>query len=273
MKNRPQPRPSNDARKREVNPAFYEALADAGKRTTPEELKAKGVKKLRTYRLSEISFLIEKALNRTLVERTLGSIQPEEMADLANAAESEFRTQVESLEELRESRGKLREQRDSMQVELARLRDRVAQREARSKELDSDDLRHMLLEMRGALRPLLDTARAPDWLVKDVLSDLMQLVKKQRDEALGDERDDLKREISQLERRVTKLVASLEETERVLARVAATKDLETGIASIYRTVQGLSSGEENLDQKRRMMAAVFAANLELQRALELRAHA
>lgn len=261
---------AGDRRKREVNPAFFEALADAGQRTTPEELKAKGVKKLRTYRLSEISFLIERALNKTLVERTLGSIQPDEMVDLAAAAETEFRTQVESLEELTESRGELRKQRDGMQRELSRLRERVVGRGRSTKELDNEGLRHLLLELRGALRPLSEAARAPDWLVKDVVGDLFRLVKKHQNQVLGAERDEFQSEIEQLERRIGKLVAGLEETERVLARVAATKDLETGIASIYRTVQGLSSGEENMDQKSRMMAAVFAANLELQRSLNLR---
>ena len=69
--------------------------------------------------------------------------------------------------------------------------------------------------------------------------------------------------IDQLERRIAKLVRSLSETEAVLQRVAAMKNIDLGIASLYRVVQGLSE-DPNLNEKRDMMRRIFEANVVLQ---------
>ncbi|HIG12247.1 MAG: diguanylate cyclase [bacterium] len=69
--------------------------------------------------------------------------------------------------------------------------------------------------------------------------------------------------VEQLERRLAKMSESLEITEEELQRVLATRNVDSGIASIYRTVQGLSDVEGNLALKKEMMAAIFEANLEL----------
>jgi hypothetical protein len=54
----------------------------------------------------------------------------------------------------------------------------------------------------------------------------------------------------------------------VLSRVAASKQLEEGIESIYRTVQGLSVGEQDFGRKQDLMASIFVANLALRKAHE-----
>jgi len=72
------------------------------------------------------------------------------------------------------------------------------------------------------------------------------------------------RHIQNLERRVTKLTQSLDLTEAELKRVAAMKNVDTGVASIYRTVQGLSDDDDSYEQKSAMLADIFEANLALQ---------
>jgi GGDEF domain-containing protein len=69
--------------------------------------------------------------------------------------------------------------------------------------------------------------------------------------------------IEQLERRVSKLTESLGLTEAELKRVAQMKNIDLGLASIYRTVQGLSADEGNAEQKREMLKNVFEANIAL----------
>ena len=69
-----------------------------------------------------------------------------------------------------------------------------------------------------------------------------------------------------LERRIAKLNRRLEEAEDGLRRLAALKDAEPGIASVYRGVQGLSSEEDYLTFKRELMRKIFLANLELKQA-------
>jgi diguanylate cyclase (GGDEF)-like protein len=70
-------------------------------------------------------------------------------------------------------------------------------------------------------------------------------------------------QIETLERRVAKLRDLLDQSETALGDLAATKGVEAGIASIYRTVQGLQPDEKG--QKKEMLSLIFEANLELQK--------
>lgn len=72
-------------------------------------------------------------------------------------------------------------------------------------------------------------------------------------------------QIQLLERRLAKLTQVLGFTEEELRRIAAMKGLDSGLASIYRTVQGLSSSEEQFARKRDLMRSIFEANTELKR--------
>lgn len=71
------------------------------------------------------------------------------------------------------------------------------------------------------------------------------------------------RKIDLLERRLSKLTKSLETTEGELRRVASMKAVDTGLSSIYRTVQGLSGEDNNSEVKKAMLANIFEANLAL----------
>jgi len=67
-----------------------------------------------------------------------------------------------------------------------------------------------------------------------------------------------------LQRRVRKLVAALELAEGEINRLRRTTEVETGQASIYREVQGLSPDDPLLALKRELMARIFEANEALQ---------
>jgi len=72
-------------------------------------------------------------------------------------------------------------------------------------------------------------------------------------------------QIDLLERRLTKLKDLLDVAEGELAHLASIKGVDAGIASIYRTVQGLSQSESQFAQKKEMLSLIFEANLELQK--------
>jgi hypothetical protein len=74
--------------------------------------------------------------------------------------------------------------------------------------------------------------------------------------------------IDRLERRVAKLVVTLQETERALQRSLVSQNLERGIESLYRAVQGLSASDPNAEQKRGILNKIFQANVELRSALD-----
>jgi diguanylate cyclase (GGDEF)-like protein len=73
--------------------------------------------------------------------------------------------------------------------------------------------------------------------------------------------------IDLLERRLAKLTHLLGVTEEELQRVAAMKGIDLGIASIYRSVQGLSDDAANREKKIEMMKEIFKANLEMRQKL------
>jgi diguanylate cyclase (GGDEF)-like protein len=81
----------------------------------------------------------------------------------------------------------------------------------------------------------------------------------------GGDLEEARARIDVLERRIAKLVHVLGVTEEELQRVAALKGIDLGIASIYRSVQGISSDATFRDQKLRMMRNIFEANLDLKR--------
>ena len=73
--------------------------------------------------------------------------------------------------------------------------------------------------------------------------------------------------IDNLERRIRKLTRSLETTEDALRRVSRLGEHDPGIASIYRTVQGLTAEDPAWEAKQSLLGAIFEANVELQRQL------
>ncbi|MDF1839763.1 MAG: diguanylate cyclase [Planctomycetota bacterium] len=73
------------------------------------------------------------------------------------------------------------------------------------------------------------------------------------------------REIDNLQRRVAKLTHSLGITEGEIARLQNSPDVEAGVASLYRNVQGLSTQDARAELKKDLMSAIFEANLNMKR--------
>jgi hypothetical protein len=68
-----------------------------------------------------------------------------------------------------------------------------------------------------------------------------------------------------LERRVAKMRGELAGLERSLAELEQRAATDEGVASIYKTVQGLSASEAQRELKRDLMRQIFEANVGLQR--------
>jgi diguanylate cyclase (GGDEF)-like protein len=79
--------------------------------------------------------------------------------------------------------------------------------------------------------------------------------------------EDKARQVELLERRIAKLTDLLGITEEELKRVAAMKGIDLGMASIYRTVQGLSLDAGQYERKREMMRTIFETNFHLRQKL------
>ncbi|MBL4770081.1 MAG: diguanylate cyclase [Planctomycetes bacterium] len=85
-------------------------------------------------------------------------------------------------------------------------------------------------------------------------------------EVLPDNKEqNYQREIDNLQRRIAKLTNSLGVTEGEIARLRSSPDVEAGVASLYRNVQGLSTVDVRAELKKDLMSAIFEANLDLKR--------
>ena len=73
-----------------------------------------------------------------------------------------------------------------------------------------------------------------------------------------------KREVEQLNRRLAKLTSSLELTEKEIARLRKLKNVDDGVESIYRDVQGLDDSDGRAEIKKELMGEIFKANMHLQ---------
>jgi GGDEF domain-containing protein len=80
--------------------------------------------------------------------------------------------------------------------------------------------------------------------------------------ALAESHREHSSEIEKLERRISKLTRALEDAQGELVRSQAGATIDPGVASAYRTVQGLRD-EQGTGAKREMLEKLFEANLEL----------
>ena len=122
-----------------MDPNLDSAITDAVRRwarpTTVEELQARGVRKVRSVSMTRIAGLLEKAVNRALVQRTIGDMG-EENDSFSRAAREEFVKMVRSGEDaeggteassaLDRLKSELRERRALLQEEQAELTSELA---------------------------------------------------------------------------------------------------------------------------------------------------
>lgn len=271
----------------ELNPAFEAALQELGRTTTPEDLRRRGVRSVTSIDKADVARLIEISVNRTLLARTLGGLSDEERRFVIDAAGEAFSGDVRTMQDLASSRATIQRDRRDIQDELELLKRELAPAEvdegdpgaggAGFEELRERDaarrLRSLRLRVQARLLPVFDRLPPGGPTLRATVLELMAVFAQEHEQALARERDSLARErdsmagrVEQLERRIGKLMRSLEETETVLARVAGMKDLEQGIESIYRKVQGLSPADADQERKLDMMRTIFEANLELRAA-------
>lgn len=103
-------------------------------------------------------------------------------------------------------------------------------------------------------------------LEREVLAVLQRTVGEARPARAS--RAEVQGEMRALAERVAELKRLLDASEGELARLIQEKSLDPGLASIYRSVQGLDPGERNFSQKKELLAVLYRANVELLRQLE-----
>ena len=254
--------------------SLKKAVRQIAYRTDVDSLKKQGVNKVNVLGLDRIVALIDEAVHRSLKSRLVG-IEREAVAD---ATKSEFLRLLRSNQNLEKQRSELERLKDRSEEEVDGLRRELQQMQSQLEQRMSESVtiedhgryegenQAIAEKIRDVLTQVVSEGRID---VGGLQERLMELVlhsvgdeRRQTEEAKQALRD---REVENLQRRISKLTQSLDQTEDRLRKVAAMKDIDEGISSIYREVQGLSPEDNSFGKKKELMSAIFEANIRLQK--------
>lgn len=244
--------------------ALTDVVRRWAKETSPEEMHARGVRKVRSVSLSQVAGLIEKAVNRALIERTLGSVGDDHEA-FSTAAREEFVRLIqggkpkdsppEAGSALDQLKTKLRNQREGLAGNQQLLSEKQGVKGPGDGELQGE-LKRVFASWGG------DEERLSP-LEQEIVKVAVGALRQERRRGQQAELDRQKNETDLLARRVAKLNKELHNTEAELARVRAAKQVDGGVASEFGEVQGLAQEDTQFERKSELMTALFAANIEL----------
>lgn len=232
--------------------------------TTPEEMQARGVRKVRSVSLSRVAGLIENAIQTALMQRHLGVVEDHQKA-FSEAARQEFVRLIEggspqaAPPEAEDALDRLKSQLRSRRETLAEDHKSWLTGQSHSNEADQaleGELRQVFVHWGG------DSQRLSP-LEQEITEVAVRALRQERSRGAQADLERRAKEIDLLERRVAKLSGELHHTEAELARVLATKNIDPGLQSIYSEVQGLSTEDAEFERKSELMTALFAANIEL----------
>ena len=254
---------------------FRESLKQAVRqiafRTSLDRLKKQGVNKVSVLGLDRIVALIDEAVHRSLKTRLAGF----ERDAVADATKAEFLRMLRSNQDLERQKSELERLKDRAEEEVDQLRlELQKQQQMLEKRLAEGEISITRryegenAQIAGKVNDLLSNLGSVGDLEGGSLKDrvyelVMDTVLQERQSAEEARRALGDREVSALQRRIKKLTTSLEATESRLRKVAAMKNIDEGISSVFREVQGLTAQEPEFGKKKEMMSAIFEANVEL----------
>ncbi|MGE3171127.1 MAG: hypothetical protein AB7O97_00790 [Planctomycetota bacterium] len=255
---------------------FREALKQAVRqiafRTDLDSLKRQGVEQVSVLGIDRIVALVEEAVHRSLKSRLVG-IEREAVAD---ATKSEFLRLLRTNQDLQREKSELERLKERAEDEVDQLRRELgAEKQALEQRLQwnslADTSRYegenaaIAVKVRDMIGHMFDDGADATVLRDRVLALVIDTVDKERRSADQARRALRDREVENLQRRIEKLTQSLDTTEHRLRQVAAMKNIDDGISSIYREVQGLSAEAADFGKKKELMSAIFQANMRLQK--------
>jgi hypothetical protein len=256
--------------------SLWSELTSFFRTTSVDKLKSAGVGKVRVIGLDQIARLVEDVVDRVVESRRLELEERERDFIVAEAREELDRLtkEVRELSHVRERtmhEVALSQRRvDELRLELQRAGQELesAQRDVRAGALGAspEDLNQGL--QRLVREALGDAERAKaDQLSARLIAFVSGYMDRQR-EVVREVDPAAQEQIAQLERRMAKLKSRLAQAEDELSRALSGAQVEPGIASVYRGVQGLDKSSGQFQKKQGLMDVIFQANLKIQKGAE-----
>lgn len=247
--------------------------------TSLSKLQQKGKKSVRVIGMDQILQLIEKAVDRALDERML-EMETRERGRIVSEARQEFERLSREVTQLETSRRAVFEEVRDAEQRVDALRLEIQHSEALMAEVQNErrlgeflpaepgidrtawarEIGDIIQDSLDEVGPLSDEAR--ERLVRRLAAAMPDSPERLAPSSASD--FEYREKITTLERRMAKLRRRLAEAEKILES-AQGGEVDPGIASIYREVQGLGDGSRNLEKKKGLMSVIYEANRKLQK--------
>lgn len=249
------------------------AVRDMAYRTSIDQLKKRGVTQVNMVSMDRIVALIDEAVHRAVRHHLIGS----ERERVIDATKEEFLRLMRSNEALENEANELRKLQQRAQDELDMLRRelgnaqhaleaKLAAAAVPAQARIAGENAELAERFYASFAALADVGGGNLEQLRDgALAILLEFVTKERKATIAATEAARDREIELLQRRVTKLSSSLEESEKRMVEIAALKNVDPGISSIFRAVQGIDQSDAMYKRKSQLMAEIFRANVTLQK--------
>ncbi len=240
-------------------------------------LDREGFRTVNVLDLSDLESIVVEAVERVVAELGPNGASP---GSLAAGAQIELLKLVGDTTRLNEKNAQLEREQRHLEGDLSLLQGALAESrkslEANIARADHEAMGELRQRLESSLAELFQRARTQvERVAPDAGRSVAALQAPLRDAMLVllstalrrghvPPTSDSEMQVEMLERRVKKLTAQLDETEQLLARVRSEKSSDdAGVASVYRTVQGLRGDEAAVEQRRALLREIFRHNLEL----------
>ena len=255
---------------------IFRLLRHRTRSTSLRRLGRNGMKNVSVLNLKNLKDLIQDAVSNTL--RDFGiTLSQEELQQINDRAREEFLRVLTDRDDLKASV-------KNMETELASLRDNfhslkteleVNQRLLKTEEervfekgdapLSSKTIEN-IEEMLTARWDELLAQHAVDVDFKEhAIRFTLNLIEEEREKAVIDAKDSQATRIHNLKRRISKLNNKLKETEDLLDRVRSESHADPGVASEFKSVQGLSQEAVYHEEKEALLKEIFSLNMDLKK--------
>ncbi len=246
---------------------------------TLDQLKKRGLKRVSLLDLSDLNVMIKEAVVNTLGEMGI-ALRPRELKTQSDRVREEFfnitsqRDDLQELvERLKSEVSELKKNRGRLAARVETDRTRLQKEEKRqitveSMPLSAERIEAVKLSISKRLAELFTESGMGVGLRERAVALTLELIGEERQKAYDEAVVSQSERVTQLKRRVNKLVSKLDETEAILAAVEAGEDIDLGVASIYKSVQGLKGGVNFYDEKQDALKKIFDLNVELKKLME-----
>jgi len=259
---------------------IYRLIRERSLGTDLSSLKQRGVRRVSVFKSNQLGDLVAMAVDQVLTDYGV-KLSEGDLESLSEDGRKAFLNLLEERDSYKELVERFQKEQETLQIHRDVLERQIEREDsfledergfwkevpvgegaeavhARLREV----LAHWLESLQGKLGPSYDPAAVKliARMVESLGADLDEVFADTVGEIQQRYEEEGQRRIRTLERRVEKMRESLARAEDALARAEVAGPSEEGIASVYRGVQGISSGDKDYEQKRKMLQEIFQIN-------------